>query len=137
MEHIAAKGHIEGAILRVARQIRCLRDAAEFRYVVPNNTKHPLTAYAANHAADLITRFSRGKDGRTSWELGRGKPKRRRLLPFGDCCMYMLVRRSTGRAAKMDHRWRKGIFVKIWKKRRGSRDDARRRQECQINQKSR
>ena len=97
-------------------QVRCLKDAAELEHKVPISTRHTLMACAANHAADIITRFGRGKDGRTVWELARGKPCRKRLLPFGECCMSMLVRGSGGRAAKRDHRWRKGIFVGILKR---------------------
>ena len=111
----AANGHVEGAIRRVATEIRRLKDAAEFKYKVLISNRQFLMSYAANHAADLITRFGCGKDGRTAWELARGKQYRRILLPFWECCMYMLVRGRWGRAAKMDRRWRKGIFVGILK----------------------
>ena len=39
----AANGHVEGAIRRVAGQIRCLKDAAEFKYKVPISTTHLLS----------------------------------------------------------------------------------------------
>ena len=88
----AANGHVEGAIRRVAGQIRCLKDALEFQYKEPISTRHPLMAYMASHAAYLITRLGRGKGGRAAWGLSRGKSYKRRLLPFGERCMYMLVR---------------------------------------------
>ena len=112
----AANGAIEGAIRRVAGQVRTLKDDVEKSYGVPISTRHPLLAFAVSHAADLITRFGVGKDGRTPWELSRGKKYKRKLLPFGECCLYMLTKGTGGRAAKMDARWRPGIFVGILKR---------------------
>ena len=101
-----ANGHIEGEVRRVAGQIRCLKVTAEFRYRALS-TRQPLPVYAANSAAAPITRFGRGKDGRTTWEIARAKLYSRRLL-FG----------KKMHVAKMVHLWCKGIFVGVFDTRR-------------------
>ena len=132
----AADGYIEGAIRRVAGQIRSLIDAAEFKFKVPISFRHLLTAYAANHAADLITRFGRGKDGRTAWEPARGKLFRRiasvrRMLHVHVGTGQRVKNRKDGSSmAQRHHRWN---LEEMW---RGSRYDAWRSEKSQINQKS-
>ena len=111
-EH-ACNGHVESAIRRIAAQIRCLKDVVEHRYKTKLSIRHPLMAWMVSHAAHLIGRFSVGKDGRTPFELARGKPYRRKLIPFGETCHFMAVKGSGSRLNKLDTKWEKGIFAGI------------------------
>jgi len=111
-----ANGAVEGAIRRIAAQIRCLKDVLEHRYKMKVSSRHPVMAWLVTYAADMLTRFGRGKDGRTPWELSRGKPYRRRLLPFGETCLFMVVKGSGARQYKLDTRWQKGVYVGIVKR---------------------
>ena len=115
-----ANGHLVERTDEWSDRSDASKAAAESRCRARISTRRPLMAHAANHAADVITRFGRGKDGRTAWEPAHGKPYRREMLPFGGCCMCVLARGSVGRAANMDHPWRKGTFVGILKRSDGA-----------------
>ena len=78
----AANGHVEGAIRRVAAKLR-------YRLPISTSLRGSVAARTAGRPGSLHV------------------PSRRRLLPVGECCMYMQARGTGGRAAKMDHRWRK------------------------------
>ena len=67
--------------------------AAELECKEPTSTRHSFMACAANHAADFITRFGRGKDARTVSQLARGnragrdcfRSARTSALAWGHC----------------------------------------------------
>jgi hypothetical protein len=80
----AANGHVEGAVRRIAGQVRTILDQTQMNYKAKIETTHPLLAWAVMHAASMITSFSLGRDGRTPWELARGKSYKRRLPPFAE-----------------------------------------------------
>ena len=111
-----ANGHIESAIGRVAGQVRTLKDSVEHKYGLKLDSRHPLMAWSVEYAAGLITRFQRGRDGRTAWELARGKSYKKRLPPFGETVHYKMVRSGQGHAGKLDVRWDLGIYVNMLKR---------------------
>ena len=111
-EH-AANGHVEGAIKRIAGQVRCIKDATEHKYKTQFHARDMILSWMIQHAAFLLNRYGVGKDGRTPFELAHGKPYRRVMLPFGECCQFMAVKGSGARQTKLDVRWQRGVFVGI------------------------
>ena len=61
-------------------------------------------------AASMISRTRRGVVGRTAFELRRGKPYKRQLLPFGDKVMYLAAGKLK---SKLSDRWCEGLFLGV------------------------
>ena len=51
---------------------------------------HPVITWLVPHAADLLTKFVVGKDGRTGYERIKGKKYIGELLEFG-CCVHCRI----------------------------------------------
>ena len=72
---------------------------------------HPLRIWAIEYAGQLISRAQvSSKDGRTAYELRKGRPYRRPLPPFGEAVMYLKVAVNK-RRRKYEDRFGTGIFV--------------------------
>ena len=68
-----ANGVAERAVQSVSEQIRVLRLSLESKLAAKLPGSHPLTAWLVEHAADLLNKYQRGEEGRTSYERLRGK----------------------------------------------------------------
>ena len=108
-----ANGTIEVAVREVGRLVRTLKDAVEFKCKVQIPSTHPILTWLVKHASAILTRYQVGKDGRTAWELTRGKPYRRKMLPFAEMVEYIPTKKSGERMHKLDARTRPGIFVGV------------------------
>ena len=73
-----SNGAAERAVQAVGEQVRVLRRGLEQRLGVKLSGKHPVMAWLVEHAADLISRFQVGDDGRTAYEMMKGRSASRR-----------------------------------------------------------
>ena len=71
---------------------------------------HPVVAWMANHAADILNKLSVGSDGKTSYELIRGKRYNRPMVEFGERVHFRQGELSKN---KVEPRWLDGIFLGI------------------------
>ena len=76
---------------------------------LPGN--HALIPWMVSHAAETISRFQVGKDGRTAHERLRGRKFNKVVPEFGERVHY-LKPRSVGRN-KAESRWGEGIFLGV------------------------
>ena len=107
-----SNGEIEQAIQSWQGQCRTVKSAFETRCKrkLPNN--HPLFPWLVIHASDLITRFSKGVDGKTAYERIKGRKFNRPMVEWGECVQYCrLGSAGTDKAAEDEYRWVKGIFL--------------------------
>eukprot|EP00975_Prorocentrum_lima_P046289 9683145-Prorocentrum_lima.AAC.1 len=51
----------------------------------------------AAYSASLINRSRKGVDGRTAWELRKGRAWRQPLVPFSECVMYLAAGKRESR----------------------------------------
>ena len=74
---------------------------------------HAITTWMASHAANLLTRFCVGHEGRKACERLRGKPYRIGLPEFAETVWRPLVRKGSRQeaAGKLEPRWAKAVFL--------------------------
>ena len=83
-----ANGGIEVGVKLVKGHFKTLRSSLEARvgYKIP--VAHPIMTWLVGHSANILTWFSRGKDGRTAYQRVRGRTLNAKLLMFGESCRY-------------------------------------------------
>ena len=83
-----ANGSIENGVKLVMSQLRTRRVALETRIGARIPINHPAMAWMTSSAALLLSLFSVGLDGHTSYERLRGKPFKTALSEFGEMVWY-------------------------------------------------
>ena len=108
-----ANGSVENAIKQLQGHLRTLKLSLEKRLKkkIPND--HPLTSWLVEYAAWLLTVRTRGSDGRSPYHRIRGRNFGKRLLEFGEQCLYKLPVKGKRHEedGKLAERWRRGIFL--------------------------
>lgn len=95
---------------------RVLKHAVEENHGVTIKQDHPILAWMVRHAAAMMAIGRRGADGRTAHELRKGKPFRRKLVPFGEIVYFLPVGK---RQSRLVDRWLPGLFLGL----RGNSDE--------------
>ena len=90
-----------------------LKGAVEENYKMKLGDKHQLLAWIVEHSGSLLTRYAVGKDGRTAWELWRGKPWRGVMVELEEQIWFMPVRSGERHRNKFEGRWEEGAFVGV------------------------
>jgi hypothetical protein len=74
---------------------------------------HETMSWMVEHVAWLLTVRLRGLDGRTAYHRVRGRNFGKRLLEFGERCLYKLPMKGPrhDERGKLAERWRRGIFL--------------------------
>ena len=108
-----ANGAAERAVQSVGEQVRVLRSALQRRIGAVFKTNHPVIAWLVEYAADLLSKFLVGDDGKTAYERLKGKPFQKELAEFGERVHYKL-QRCKGKEAKMEAKWGEGHFLGFW-----------------------
>ena len=79
----ASNGSIENAVRNVQGQVRSMRDALETRYQIKINGESTCVPWMVRRAANLISRYQVGKDGRAAYERWKGKKYKQGIAEFG------------------------------------------------------
>ena len=106
-----SNGRAENSIRRVQEKVRTLRHHVEHKAKMKIPDDAPLVAWLVRWAAELISKYSRGDDGKSPYERLRGEPSKVPLVPFGERVLYLpmkTVKRPKGEPAK-----RVGIWLGI------------------------
>ena len=105
-----SNGKAEAAVKTVVNQARTLKVALEARMKrdKPFPYTHPIVAWIFEHAAWVLTKYQVNREGRTPYGLLHGIEARERLAEFGETILFYLPKKHR---AKMDARWRFGIFL--------------------------
>ena len=83
-----ANGEIEAAVREVKRQIRACKYALEARLGTQLEDGDPVLSWLPRHAADLISRYRRGLDGKTPEQRRTGKQWRKPAIEFGEKILF-------------------------------------------------
>lgn len=109
VEESQSNGFIEVAVKEVKGLIRTLRHAVENTYGTKVPVDHPVMVWMAPHAAAIINRTKKGTDGKTAWELRKGRPYRKALVPFAEKVLFLPAgKRNQSRAVA---KFQMGIFL--------------------------
>lgn len=71
--------------------------------------RHPVMAWMVELAAELLSAFQRGPDGRTAYEIIRGKPYKRNLAEFAEKVAYRIGKLEN--IKKLEARWSEDIIL--------------------------
>ena len=71
----------------------------------------PVMPWLLRWAAMSMSRFQKGRDGRTPYQRQKGRPCELEVVPFGEKVMYRLPEVASERHQALEERWAKGIWL--------------------------
>ena len=84
-----SNGRAENSIRRVQEKVWTIRHHVEQKAKMKIKDDAPLMAWLVRWSAELLSKYSRGDDGKSPYERIRGEPSKVPLVPFGEkCCTY-------------------------------------------------
>ena len=92
----AENGEIECCVRELKRQMRAMRLALENNLGTTLDAKDPVLAWMPAFAADVISRYRRGSDGKTGWQRESGRQWAKRALQFGEKIMIREAKERIG-----------------------------------------
>ncbi len=108
-----SNGSIENAVRQVQAHLRTMKFSLERRVSSQVPASHAIMSWLVEHVAWILTSRTRGEDGRTAYHRIRGRNFSRRLLEFGERCLYKLPGKGKRHEhdGKLAEGWRRGIFL--------------------------
>ena len=91
----ACNGRVENAVNRVQEKMRALRHQLERGIGTSILEQSSIMAWMAKWAAEFISKYSPGDDGKTPYERIRQERCKVPLLPFGEFVMYLPMKTAT------------------------------------------
>lgn len=85
-----------------------MRHALQNRLNMILLVRHLVTGWLVEHAAEIVSVFQKGPDGKTAYERVRGKPYKRTLVEFAEKVHYRLSKLSAMK--KLEARWAQAYF---------------------------
>ena len=105
-----ANGPIENAVGKLQGMCRTLKSALEANYGAAISSRHPILPWLIDYAGTLLSRFSRGQDGRTPYERSTGKRWQLKLPAFGECVLFQRLKGERN-PAKIEPRFEDGVYL--------------------------
>ena len=100
-----SNGIAERAIKTVQGMIRTLKSALEKRIGEEVMSDHPVLPWMITHAAELVNRYQKGKDGRTAHYRWKGKVFKKKVVEFGEVVLYLIEgKRGAGKRGERGRR---------------------------------
>ena len=96
-------GRVENAIRRIQEKVRALRHHVEYQIKSQICVEAPVMSWLVRWAAELLSKYVVGEDGKTFYERIRQEDCVTPLVPFGEMVMYLqlkTVHRNKGTPAK-------------------------------------
>ena len=108
-------GAAERAVKAVGEQVRVLRAGLQARLDMVVRTSHPMLTWLVQHAADCLSKYQIGEDGKTAYERLKGKKFSRAVVEFGEKVHYKKNLKGH-KDNKLDSKWGEGFFLGFyWK----------------------
>ena len=104
-----SNGTVESAINRIGKQVRTMRSALEEKYARKIEGTHLIIPWMIRYAANVLSWYIVGDDGKTAYERLKGKLFTRKTVEFGECIWYIKAG-SVGKN-KMASRVESGVFL--------------------------
>ncbi len=92
-----SNGHIENAVKQIKGQMRSIRYSLESKLGCKLSNNDDLLKWIPHFAADIISKFRRGRDGKTAYEKELGRKWSRQALEFGEKIMLRIAEEVPGR----------------------------------------
>ena len=106
-----SNGSAEKAVLDMEAMVRTLKIAVDARAGECLPTELPIILWLIEHAADVITRFRLGRDGKTARERIIGKQDIPPMAEFGEMVLYLPLDRDRGQVAELSPKLLPGVWL--------------------------
>ena len=106
----ACNGLAELAVKEVKAKVRTLAYAVQVLHGIKLHPGHVAVPWLVQYAAALMNRARRGSDGRTPWELRKGRQFLQALRPFGERILFLPAGK---RHSQLDSGYRDGFFFGV------------------------
>ena len=107
-----SNGRIERAIQDLKGLVRTLRASLEINVNGKINLIDPIVPLLVRHAAHIINVSRVRENGRTAWQLMKGRRSRTPLVPFGEVVMFKIPI-TNRRIGSFEDRWEKGVWAGV------------------------
>ena len=107
-----SNGRVERAIQDLKGLVRTLRASLEIKVNGKINLSDPIVPLLVRHAAHIINVSRVRENGRTAWQLMKGRRSRTPLLPFGEVVMFKIPT-TNRRIGSFEDRWEKGVWAGV------------------------
>ncbi len=109
-----ANGMAERGVQAVEEYVRVLKLALEKRLNAKIPVSHPIVAWLVPHAADMLSKLEVKANGRTAYEMYKGRAYTGELAEFGQKVLFRLPGKFRG--GDLQPRWSTGIWLgKHWR----------------------
>ena len=105
-----ANGAAERAVQALGEHVRVLRAGLQGRLDMVIRGSHPVMTWLVQHAADCISKYQVGEDGKTGYERLKGKPFSRPSVEFGEKVHFKKSAKGQ-KEHKLDMKWNEGHFL--------------------------
>ena len=97
----SGNGLAEMAVKEIKCKVRTIKHQVEQLHGIVISPTHHSLAWMPMYAAALVNRARVGMDGKTAWEVRKGKPCKRALAPLGGESAQLAERESE-------------VFIRVW-----------------------
>ena len=103
-------GKIERAIQDFKGLVRTLRSALEEKLGKKIQLQDPVVPWMIRHAAHLITYCRVRSNGRTAYQLMKGRRSNAKVIPFGETVLFKIPK-TAHKVGEFEDRWERGIWL--------------------------
>ena len=105
-----SNGRVERAIQDFKGLVRTLRSDLESKVDAKITLDHPIVPWMVRHAAHIINVSRVREDGRTAYQLMKGRKCAAKLVPFGETVLFK-VPKTSARLGGFEDRWESGCWI--------------------------
>ena len=105
-----SNGKIERCIQDFKGLVRTMRASLEEKVGEKIHLTNPIVPWMVRHAAHVITRCRVRENGRTSYQLMKGRRSNAKLVPFAEAVLFKIPK-TASRIGSFEDRWEAGIWV--------------------------
>ncbi len=105
-----SNGRVERGVQDLEGMVRTLRAALEESVGERVHLNDPIVPWMVRHAGHLITRCRIRENGRTAFQLMKGRRSSAKLVPFGEVVLFKIPK-TKKEVGSFEDRWEQGIWV--------------------------
>ena len=106
-------GRAENAIRRVEVKVRTLRSHIESKAKTKIDMNGPIATWLIRWAGEILTKYTKGQDGKTAWERRRTEECKKPIVPVGEKVLYLPLKTATIHRKKGEPKMYEGIWFGI------------------------
>ncbi len=105
-----SNGRVERAVQDVKGLVRTYRAALEENIGEKINLSDSIVPWMVRHAGHIITRCRIRENGRTAFQMMKGRRSTAKLVPFGECILFKIPK-TQHKVGDFEDRWEAGVWV--------------------------